>query len=281
VDLQRLVNAWSEELAPKTVHRTYGTLRAALGFAVAAELIQRSPCRSVKLPKLTQSERRPLSAEDVAALADAVDERYRAMVWVAALLGLRWGEAAGLRVGRLDLLAATVTVAEIVTRDRYGRPVTGPPKSVAGVRRLSLPGVLVEILAEHLAALELTAVDADAWVFPAPEGGAWSYANYRRRIWLPAVARAGLEGVGFHDLRRVAATALVLENVDLKTAGTRLGHSDPRLTLAVYAQATSEADRAAAEAVGERFATVLSMRPRDGRAMGAETDAGSNSGDPV
>jgi len=35
--------------------------------------------------------------------------------------------------------------------------------------------------------------------------------------------------------------------VDLKTAQTRLGHSDPRLTLAVYAQATTEGDRVAAE----------------------------------
>ena len=39
--------------------------------------------------------------------------------------------------------------------------------------------------------------------------------------------------------------------IDLKTAQTRLGHSDPRLTLAVYAQATSAADRDAADRVGE------------------------------
>jgi hypothetical protein len=45
----------------------------------------------------------------------------------------------------------------------------------------------------------------------------------------------------------------VLERIDLKTAQSRLGHSDPRLTLAVYAQATTEADRAAADALGRRF----------------------------
>jgi integrase len=44
----------------------------------------------------------------------------------------------------------------------------------------------------------------------------------------------------------------VLERIDLKTAQSRLGHSDPRLTLAVYAQATTEADRAA-DALGRRF----------------------------
>jgi len=46
---------------------------------------------------------------------------------------------------------------------------------------------------------------------------------------------------------------LVHESVDLKTAQTRLGHTDPRLTLAIYAQATTEADRAAADALGEGF----------------------------
>jgi integrase len=73
------------------------------------------------------------------------------------------------------------------------------------------------------------------------------------RVWLPAARGAGLEGLTFHDLRRANATALVLDGVDLKTAQTRLGHSDPRLTLGVYAQATSEADRAAADALGRRF----------------------------
>lgn len=58
---------------------------------------------------------------------------------------------------------------------------------------------------------------------------------------------------GFHDLRRTNATAMVLDGVDVKTAQTRLGHSDPRLTLAIYAQATSQGDRAAAEKLGSRL----------------------------
>lgn len=64
---------------------------------------------------------------------------------------------------------------------------------------------------------------------------------------------AGLAGLTFHDLRRANATGLVAEGVDMKTAQTRLGHSDPRLTLAIYAQATSEADRSAAVRIGARF----------------------------
>jgi integrase len=64
---------------------------------------------------------------------------------------------------------------------------------------------------------------------------------------------AGVPSASFHDLRRANATALVLDGVDLKTAQARLGHSDPRLTLAVYAQATTEADKAAAQRLGDRF----------------------------
>jgi hypothetical protein len=77
--------------------------------------------------------------------------------------------------------------------------------------------------------------------------------TWLRRIWYPARERAGLEWLQFHDLRRANATGLVLEGVDIKTAQARLGHTDPRLTLAIYAQATTEADRAAADLLGERF----------------------------
>jgi hypothetical protein len=60
-------------------------------------------------------------------------------------------------------------------------------------------------------------------------------------------------GVAFHDPRRLNATAMVLDGTDLKTVQTRLGHSDPRLTLAVYAQATTEGDRLASDRLGARF----------------------------
>jgi integrase len=86
-----------------------------------------------------------------------------------------------------------------------------------------------------------------------PGGGPLDYSRWRRRVWLPAVRAAGLEGLTFHDLRRVNATAMVLDGVDVRTAQARLGHSDPRLTLGVYASATSEGDQAAARRLGERF----------------------------
>ncbi|MGH9149220.1 MAG: tyrosine-type recombinase/integrase [Acidimicrobiales bacterium] len=65
--------------------------------------------------------------------------------------------------------------------------------------------------------------------------------------------RDRFDGPGFHDLRRTSTTALVVEGVDIRTAQGRLGHSDPRLTLAVYAQVVPEADRQAADRLAARF----------------------------
>ena len=113
--------------------------------------------------------------------------------------------------------------------------VLGPPKSQAGRRTLTVPPALLKLLSDHLARRSLTGAEDDAFVFVAPGGTPLDYAHFRQRAWLPACERAGLGGVTFHDLRRTNATGMVLDGVDLKTAQTRLGHSDPRLTLNVHA----------------------------------------------
>ncbi|HEX6312317.1 MAG TPA: tyrosine-type recombinase/integrase, partial [Acidimicrobiia bacterium] len=245
-DVRALVAGWSR--SPRTVKRMYGVLRAIFNYAVNSDLIGRSPCRGIKLPTPQAIDCHVVDGDAPAALAEATGE-YRPMVYLGAVLGLRWAECAGLRVGRLDLLRSTLTVAEQLDRD--GR--TAPPKSAAGRRTLGVPSWLVEMLGEHLARRGLTGADTDALVFVAPDGGPLDYTNWRRRVWQPATKAAGLDGLKFHDLRRASATAMVLDGVDVRTAQARLGHSDPRLTLAVYAQATDEGDQVATDALGARF----------------------------
>jgi integrase len=111
----------------------------------------------------------------------------------------------------------------------------------------------VEVLSVHLAQSGLTAAEADRLVFTAPQGGPLSYSNWRRRVWLPALTLTGLPDLTFHDLHRVAGTALARLKVDHKTTQTRMGHSDIRTTLTLYAQATSEGEIEAANNLDERF----------------------------
>ena len=145
--------------------------------------------------------------------------------------------------------SSTLTVAETVRRDEHGRCSWDLPSPLPGNRTMS----------EHMAFMALTGADAVRSCFRHPVAPSGRTPNFRRRIWQPAVLGTGLGGVGFNDLRRTATTQLVLANVDMKTTGTRLGHSDPSLTLAVYAQATSEADRSAADSVGSRFSAAMSL----------------------
>ncbi len=263
--VQSLVNAWVEAgKAPRTVQRQYDVLRAVFTYAVENDRLLRSPCRGIKEPEADLPTHRQLSGDDVAALADEMPDEYRPMVYLGAILGLRWGEVAGLSVGALDLGHSLLTVAQQLGRDR----ILAAPKSHAGLRTVTMPAQLTELLSAHLEAFGLN--DSAALIFSAPGGGPLDYTNWRRRAWLPAATAAGLAGIGFHDLRRAAATALVRLGVDVKTAQARLGHSDPRLTLAVYAQATSEGDQDAARRLGERFAGPLTHARRTPRGTGAK-----------
>jgi integrase len=189
------------------------------------------------------------------------------MVYVGAMLGLRWGECAGLRVHDLDLLARTLTVTGQRTRGRGGRMVEGAPKSLAGRRTLTIPQPLVDMLAAHLKNRRLTAADAEQYLFVGSRGGPLQYSGFRQRRWLPACKAIGLPGLGFHDLRRTNATAMVRLGVDIKTAQARLGHSDPRLTIGIYAQATTDADRAAADRLADLFLDASEESSRDKRGM--------------
>jgi integrase len=120
-----------------------------------------------------------VTAAQVAALADAIGPRYRALVLVAAYGGLRWGELVGLRVKRVDLLHGRVTVAEQVA-EVNGQLLPGPPKTEAGRRAVTLPAVAAVALAEHLA--EFAEPGPEGLVFPAPEGGYLRRSNFRRRL---------------------------------------------------------------------------------------------------
>lgn len=251
IDIQSLVADWKDSYAPATVRRYYGVVRAMFNAALAADVIGRSPCRGVKLPDVPETEHVILTPEQLDLLATELPQRYRAMAYVGALLGLRFEEVAGLRVSSIDLDRGCVSVRETVT-SAGGRVHIGPPKTPAARRTLSIPKALAEILRDHVDTLDLSD-DPDPLLFSDAKGGPLRYSNYLRRVWNPARRRAGIPDVGFHDLRRTAITAMVAAGVDVKTAQTRAGHSDPRMTLAVYAKATREGDQAAAEAVGEHF----------------------------
>lgn len=265
-DLTVKVGGRGKKLAPGSVAQAYRTLNRVLAAAVDDELVGRNPLKGVKPPQVATEPMRFLTHEEVKTLAGAIDDRYRALVYVAAYSGLRAGELMALRRHHVDLLRRTISVVEQV-QHLDGEYVVSPPKSAAGRRSVSLPRLVADELDSHLRDLEDQS--ADGLVFPAPEGGYLHSTNFRRRFWTPAVAAAGLTPLRLHDLRHTCASLAIAAGADVKVLQRMLGHASAALTLDRYGhlmpgQAESVADRLdqmARAAEPEPIASVESIDP--------------------
>jgi integrase len=250
LDIQQMVNDMSTRLAAATVRTNYGVLRAVLNAAVEDDRISRSPCRRIRLPSVPETSHQALSPDQLHRLAGEMPQHYSAIVYIGGVLGLRWSEVVGLRVGRVNMLARTLEVAEAIKTVNGELIVDGLVKSKASRRVLRMPERLADLVAEHLAARGLTAAVADALVFVSPEGGPLRHQNFMRRVWRPATSRAGLEGVTAHDLRHTAATYLDAIGAPEQLIRRRLGHGSSDVTRRIYVHVLDESDLATTEALG-------------------------------
>lgn len=238
--------------APATVRKAYQLLAAALDAAVESGLIGRSPCRGVKLPKLeTTGEIRFLDASEISHLAAAIDSRYSAMVLAAAYTGLRFSELRALRADRFDALRRTIRVVASIVESK-GQFYFEEPKSEASRRTVRVPPFLVDVLAAHLA----TNGDDSGLIFSAPGGGPIRRSNFRRRIWLPAVAASVGPPCTFHDLRHSHAALLIAHGEHPKVIQERLGHASIKTTLDTYGHLFEGLDEAAADRLEATFASA-------------------------
>jgi hypothetical protein len=161
-------------------------------------LVSSSPCDSTKLPKKRPVQVIPLTTATVHALANAVPERYRALVLLAAGTGLRQGECFGLDVDHIDLERRTLHVEQQLILLPGRDPFLGPPKTTASYRTIPLPDVVVDALHHHLEHFPTT--HPEQLVFTNDEGKGIRRTWFSREIWRPAVAEAGARrGTGFHD----------------------------------------------------------------------------------
>ena len=229
-------------LAPATVHKAYQLLSLALDAAVESGHLRRSPCRGIRLPRLTSSDIRFLDVDEIAELVAATEPRYRAMVQTAAYTGLRFSELRALRVDRLDLDKRTLRVTHSLVES--GDSFTfSEPKSEASRRTVRVPRFLSVTLARHLAVHR----DDSGLVFSAPEGGPIRRSNFRHRVWLPAADASVGPPCRFHDLRHSHAALLIAQGEHPKVIQERLGHASIKTTLDTYGHLFDGLDEAAVD----------------------------------
>lgn len=215
-------------LAPNTVAKVYRLLKNMLGGAVEVGMIARNPCTIRGAGTERPPEIEVATPEQVAALADACGDHYRALVSVAAYGGLRWGELGGLQRRHVDLGTGVLLVEQKLS-EVNGVLEIDAPKTDAGRRSVALPRLAVDELGRHLRAnVEPLATSL---VFTAAEGGYLRRSNFRRRVWVPATEKVGIAGFRFHDLRHTGATLAASTGAPLRALMSRMGHSTPAAAL--------------------------------------------------
>jgi integrase len=262
LDVRRFVEDIAARMAPATVRTVYGVLRAILNGAVIADLIAASPCRGVKLPAEVPKPRRRLSPNEIVRIADAMDVEYRPMIYLAGVLGLRWSEVAGLRLGRIDFLRRTISITETVA-EADGVVMPADVKSRSSRRTLDVPPFIIAMLADHLARMVRT--DPEEFVFQAPAGGPLRATNFRTRVWRPALRTVGLEGITFHSLRHSAAGLMREVGAHPQTVQQRLGHGlGSRVTGEVYDWVTPASEQAATAGLEGLFSAARGLPAASG-----------------
>ena len=238
--------ACRKPLAAATVGVAHGLVAAVFKSAVRDRKLPGSPCEGIKLPKKEPSKVKPRATEDVRALADAVPDRYAALVVLAAGTGLRQGEAFGLTVDRVDFLRRTLTVDRQLVLVAGRPPFHGPPKTTASYRTVPLPQVVVEALAEHLRAFP---AGPNGLLFTTPNGEPLRRTMFGATVWRPATRRAGVEGAVFHELRHYYASLLIRHGESVKVVQARLGHATAAETLDTYSHLWPDSEDRTREAI--------------------------------
>ena len=228
----------------------------------------RTRAPEIDLPRARREEMLFLSADEVRAVAEAIDPQYRVLVYTAAYTGIRAGELAGLERRDVDLLRGVIHVRRAV-KDVNGRLELGPTKTHAQ-RTVSLPAFLKEMLREHLGQPTRGGTGPEAPVFTMKSGGRLRmglvYGRYFKRAVAgetdgrgqhhPGALPERLRGLRFHDLRHTCAALSIDAGAHPKLISARLGHSSITITLDRYGHLFPSVEEALAEKLDEAFAAT-------------------------
>lgn len=241
--LEAFYRELAAQYSPQTVRHISILIKRGLKQALRHELIPRNPAEVAELPRMRE-ERAGVQIEPeqlAAILREAQQHTLYPVFATIASLGLRHGEALGLQWQDIDLAAGTLEIRRAVV-SRSGTPDVSLPKTSGSYRTLYLPADLKAVLLAQRADLQARGlgVSPTAWVFPSATGGMLSQHNVRR-VWKRILSATGMPPeTRIHDLRGAFLSRLIESGADPRTTADLAGHSDPRMTLKVYAYSRAE-----------------------------------------
>jgi integrase len=218
-------------VGPRTVNKTLTLLGALFKYAIRHEWLETNPAEGTKLRGSSRRSHDLVEANifappEIQALLGAAEGHWRIIILTAVLTGLREGELLGLAWGDIDWQTRQIHVRQQYTAGRFSEL-----KTKASRRRVDLPAELVAELRRWRLQCPPGAHDL---VFPTGTGNPENHGNLLRRGFYPAIRRAGLRKIRFHDLRHTYASLLIANGEHPKRIQALMGHSSINVTMDVY-----------------------------------------------
>jgi integrase len=251
-------------LAPRTVGHVHRLLHRVFGHAVKWGVVGSNPLAAAEPPRVDQAEIEILTADQIRAVLEAL--RGRPLLYIVAVIGLatgmRRGEIAALRWGDVDLEGGKIRVERSLEQTNAGLAVKAP-KTKAGRRTIAVPPSIAGELRVHWReqqeqrmALGLGKAGDSDLVLARPDASPWP-PDSLTTAWQKTIASLKLPKVTLHALRHTHVSQLIAAGLDVVTVSRRIGHSNPTVTLNVYAHLFDNTDERAAAAVETALAGAL------------------------
>lgn len=226
-------------LSPNTIHQTHRILSRALKVAVQRKRLRTNPAGADQMdaPAREETELDVMTEAQVDAILETCRGQWNAARWnVALALGLRQGEALGLRWEDVDLDAGILRVRQTLIRVTGQGIRFGTPKSKKSTRDLPIPASLLDNLRAHRKTqnekrLELGNHWTDSGLVFTLEDGRPIDPSVDAGRWRRLLEQAGVRHYRLHDARHAAGTLMLAEGVDMRVAMAILGHSQISVTM--------------------------------------------------
>lgn len=246
-------------LSPRTVAYIRAVLRIALSRAERWELVPRNVADLVDTPKQRRIEITPWTPEEAMRFLEvAHQDRLGALFTVALAIGLRKGEALGLRWDDVDLENRRLIIRHQLQRTKAHGLVLKAPKTDRSRRSIALPDQVVTALRQHRIRQHQERLLAGArWVdsglvFTTTIGTPIEPTNVNKRF-AALVSAAGVPRQRFHDQRHWCATLLLAQGLPPRLVMDLLGHTQISTTMDLYGHVLDEDRRRGADLMDALF----------------------------
>ena len=229
-DIQLLIT--NNAIHPRICEQILLTLRQIFEMAINDDLITKSPCRNIQLPRHLKEEKRIFTEEERTIIKEAkgLNALEKAYIHILYGTGVRPAEAQALTWADIDFKNNTITINKALQFTNSRIASVGLPKTNKSVRTLPvLPFVIASILAfknegKHLPTETL---------FGAENGSLRTRSAYRN-IFDVAMKKLGLKDITPYMFRHNFCSMCYFNGVELKSCQALMGHADTKMVLTVY-----------------------------------------------